>query len=290
MFNFKYNIAKNRNDALEFLHKKGGNTKILAGGTDVMQGLRTGDLRPDCLLDISRLSELQKIEISEKRLVIGAGVTIAEIGRSDIVKKFSPALYKASKKFAGPQIRNVATIAGNVANSSPGGDAVPPLLIHEAVALIAKKESERILPVSKIASGSGKNRLEPDEMIINFKLGPQPEETGFADFQKVGGREEMCVSKASMAIMLNLSKDKTVSFVRIAVGASTPTPRRFKKIENFLRGKILDEKLLRKAAAMVTGEILDITEHSELALSKVPIIKGLFFKLIMENMDNEIRI
>ena len=105
--------------------------------TDVMIDIRSGTLQCKYLLDISRLSDLREIKITDTDLTIGAAATISEISSSETIGRHAPALQKAADRFASRQVRNIATIGGNVAHCSPCGDTIPPLLIHDAVAVIA---------------------------------------------------------------------------------------------------------------------------------------------------------
>ena len=137
MYNVEYIRPNNLSEALDFLNSKGPDSKILAGGTDIMVDLSSGELNTRHLLDVSRLAELKKIEVLDGKLMIGAAVTITELLESETVAASAPALGKAADKFASRQIRNVATIGGNVAHCSPCGDTIPPLLIHQALAVVA---------------------------------------------------------------------------------------------------------------------------------------------------------
>ena len=135
MFDVEYIRPPDVAGALDFLRDYSGDTTILAGGTDVMIDLRSGVLKTRYLLDVSRLTELREIKLENGALIIGAGVTITEIGQSEIIGRHAPALQVAAGKFAGRQVRNIATIGGNVAHCSPCGDTIPPLLIHDACAV-----------------------------------------------------------------------------------------------------------------------------------------------------------
>ena len=133
MFDVDYIRPQDLDEALDFITEYGPDTTILAGGTDVMIDMRAGTLQSKYLLDISRLSALREIKIGDTELTIGAAVTISEINTSEIIERHAPALQKAADRFAGRQVRNNATIGGNVAHCSPCGDTIPPLLIHDAL-------------------------------------------------------------------------------------------------------------------------------------------------------------
>ncbi|MCG8638955.1 MAG: FAD binding domain-containing protein, partial [Desulfobacterales bacterium] len=144
MTDMNYIRARDLDHALSFLSQNGPDTEILAGGTDVMVDLRAGELdQKKNLLDISRIDELNRIDFEDGKLSIGAGVTLSRINRSDLIQQHAPALTACSKTFAGKQIRNKATVGGNVAHASPCGDTIPPLVIHDARALVATRTQQR---------------------------------------------------------------------------------------------------------------------------------------------------
>jgi len=164
-------------EALDHLARHGRRTKILAGGTDLVVDLRNGSAKPDFILDVSRLNELKGIEFAPESVSVGAGVTLAAIESSDLLERHAPALRKCAFTFASRQIRNVATIGGNVAHCSPCGDTVPPLVIHEARAELASSRGRREVLVEEIASGPYACSLPPDELILRFILKPAADVT-----------------------------------------------------------------------------------------------------------------
>lgn len=280
MFDIEYIRPRGLDDALAFLRDHGKETKVLAGGTDIMIDLRSGALQTRYLMDISRLPELRKIEMNNNELSLGAGVTISEIYRSDVLMRFAPALQKAATQFASNQVRNVATIGGNVSNCSPCGDTIPPLLIHEAGAVIANPDGKRVVSIEEIVGGPYHCTLGPDEIITRFILKPKSAEVEFSDFQKIGRRKELAIARVSMAAMVQQTPGKSISFMRFALGSCTPTPRRFLEIENFLTGKEPHEKLLWDAGRMLAEGMLEITGRRPSAVYKEPAIQGLFMRMM----------
>jgi CO/xanthine dehydrogenase FAD-binding subunit len=280
MFNVDYIRPQDLSEALDFLENNGPDTAILSGGTDVMIDLRSGDLQCRYLLDVSRLPELREIEIKDGELTIGAGITIHEIETSQIIGRFAPALQIAADKFASRQVRNIATIGGNVAHCSPCGDTIPPLLIHDAGAVVVTSQGRRIVPIEEMAGGPYHCTLRPNEIITHFILKPKPEEVEFSDFQKIGRRKELAIARMSMAAMAKQEKDKSISFVRFALGSCTPTPHKFNGIEEFLLGKVPDEGLLWEAGRVLADRMLDITGRRPSAVYKEPAIQGLFVRLM----------
>jgi len=265
-----YLKPKKLDDALEFLGDHGKETAIVAGGTDVMVNLRSGELKPKYLLDVSRLSELKGIEIKDGGLRVGAGVTISDIHTSAVLTRFAPTLQKASYRFASRQIRNVATIGGNVAHCSPCGDMVPPLIIHEAKVVLKNSDRERTIPIRDVAAGAYRSSIDPEEVVVCFIL--KAKENLFSDFQKIGRRKELAISRASMAVMAEKDAEGRITFIRLALGSCTPKPQRSTDVENFIIGKVPSEALLWEAGQMVVNKMIEIsgirssTEYKERAV------------------------
>jgi len=277
-------------EALDFLDVHGDDTEILAGGTDVLVDLKSGTIRKKYLLDVSRLEELKGIELTGDRIRVGAGVTISEIYDSRILARSAPALQKCAATFASRQIRNVATIGGNIAHCSPCGDTLPPLVIHEARAVIAGRHGTRELPVEAIASGPYACSLPGNELILHFVLKPA-ENIDFVDFRKIGRRKELAIARISMAAMARRDPDGRVAFMRFSLGSCTPTPLRMEAVEEFLVGKTPTEPLLWEAGKIVAERMIDITGRRSSSVYKEPAVQGLFVKLcypLVRNNENRL--
>lgn len=276
------------NQATAYMNDHTGETTILAGGTDVMVDMRSGALTPRRLLDVSRLSELKRIDIVDGNLIVGAGVTLSEIRSSDLIRTHAPTLRKCAETFASEQIRNVATIGGNVAHCSPCGDTLPPLLIHEARAVMIGAKGEREIPVSEIASGPYTCALPRDEIIVRFILKPAGS-VNYFDFQKIGRRRALAIARISMAAMARSDGDGRIEFLRIALGSCTPVPRRMAEVETFLTGKRPDEGMLLAAAKQVSDRMIETTGRRASAVYKEPAVQGLFLRLLLPLIRDDMR-
>jgi CO/xanthine dehydrogenase FAD-binding subunit len=266
-------------EALDHLGRRGRSTRILAGGTDLVVDLRNGEPKPEFLLDVSRLPELKGIDAAPEGLSVGAGVTLAEIESSEILQRHAPALRRCSSTFASRQIRNVATIGGNVAHCSPCGDTVPPLVIHEARAVLAGNAGRREVPVEDIASGPYACALPPDEIIVRFILGPAPNVT-FADFQKIGRRRALAIARINAAAMARQEPDGKIAFLRFALGSCTPTPQRLPEVEDHLLGRRPTLKLIWEAGKILAERTIAITGRRPSAAYKENAIQGLFVRML----------
>jgi CO/xanthine dehydrogenase FAD-binding subunit len=228
---------------------------------------------------VSRLPELKGIAVTPDELSIGAGVTLAEIESSDVLQQYAPALRRCSRTFASRQIRNVATIGGNVAHCSPCGDTVPPLVIHEARAMLASKGGRREVPVEDIASGPYSCALPSDEIIVRFILRPASDVT-FADFQKIGRRRALAIARINAAAMARQEPDGKIAFLRFALGSCTPTPRRLPEVEDHLVGRRPTLKLIWEAGKILAERTIAITGRRPSAAYKETAIQGLFVRML----------
>lgn len=276
--NLGYFKPRDLSEALDFLAENGRETTIVAGGTDVMVDLRSGELKTRYLLDVSRLEELKGIRLEGEELVVGAAVTLSEIYGSGILAQYAPALKKSAYNFASKQIRNVATIGGNVAHCSPCGDTVPPLVIHEAEVVFTSKNGERRVPVEEVATGPYRCQIARDEVITSFIL--KAMEADFADFQKIGRRKELAISRLSMAAMVNKDEQNRIAFMRLSLGACTPTPHRMTAVEEFLTGEKTTQALLFRAGKLLAEKMIEITGRRSSIIYKEPAVQGLFVRMM----------
>ncbi len=197
----------------------------LAGGTDVMVELNFGRLRPESILDLSRLKELQSWSRDDGSLFLGAGVTYAWITRE--LSEFVP-LCQASRSVGSPPIRNRGTVGGNLGTASPAGDALPVLAAYDAeVVLVSAKRGERRLAWDQFLVGPKKTALAADELILGARWKPA---RGPGSFSKVGTRNAMVISVAGLCLVV----DEDAHRVRVALGSVAPTVVRAPAAETFI--------------------------------------------------------
>ena len=194
-------------------------TVVLAGGTDLMPRYEQSRSLPNNLINIKQLSDIQGITTTDEGVVIGGLTTIEALRRSDIIRQNYPALWQATTDFAGVQIRNRATLAGNIANASPAGDTLPALYLYHAKLHLVSHHASRTIRLEDFITGPGQTTLEPDELIHSIIL---PEINGSSCFYKLGLRDAMAISVVSYALRFTQS-DSGLSDLEIAVGAVAPT-------------------------------------------------------------------
>jgi len=240
-----------------------GDATILAGGTDVMPQSESGKtpLRK-ALVNVRRIPELTGITPAKNEIRLGALTTISEMMANELVRKHFPILVEAGDHFASEQIRNAATLGGNVCNASPAGDTLVPLLALDASVELAKKPNgsieTRTVPLKSFFTGPGKTHREPGELVVAIRI-PVPPSGQVQRFFKFGTRPALDIS--AIAIGLAAVKAKGVlTHVRLAYGAVAPVPIRGAKTESVLEGKKLTPELIEQAAKAAHDEVRPISD------------------------------
>jgi CO/xanthine dehydrogenase FAD-binding subunit len=199
----------------------------VAGGTDLMVQINARRFRPPALLDLSRVAQLGEWGRDNGRVFLGAGVTFARIERE--LTEFRP-LVEAARWVASPQIRNRATIGGNLATASPAGDSIPVLAAYEADVIVASAGgARRRLPIGQFLVGPKRTSLVPDELIVGVEWTPVE---GHGSFAKVGRRNAMVIAIASACLQVDEERET----VRLALGSVAPTVVRAPLAEQFAGG------------------------------------------------------
>ena len=201
----------------------------IAGGTDLMVAMNFDTIRPDGMLDVSRVPELAVWHERDGEVFLGAGVTYTRVLRE---LPQARALAEASRSVGSPQIRNRGTVGGNLGTASPAGDTLPVLAVYEAeIGLVAAGGRERWLPWSSFLLGVKRTALEPDELILGARWRTT---TGPQSFSKIGTRNAMVISVAGLCFAL----DPPTRSVRVALGSVAPTVVRAAEAESFLAGEL----------------------------------------------------
>jgi len=259
---FEYFEPRDVDETLSLLNQWKGDAKIIAGGTDLIPLMRDRLVTPKRVIDINKLSELEFIKETDEGIDIGALTRLRAIETSPLVRERIPLLAEAAEQVASIQVRNVATIAGNLVNASPAADMAPSLLVHEARVRTRRTEGKREITLSKFFAGVKETVLEKDELVTNIFVPKMLADTGGA-FLKVGKRSALIISTASAASAITLIHGK--SKVRVALGSVAPTPVRARKTEDFLESHEISEKTMKEAADLVTNDISPITDHRSTA-------------------------
>jgi len=237
------------------LVKEGG--RPLAGGTDLFVRIRKGIENPPFLVYLGELPELQEIRLREEGAEVGAAVTHAELLRSPLSARV-PILRLAISALGAPAIREMGTLAGNLANASPAGDGLIPLYLLEATVRLAGPDGEREIPVEEFVLGPGKTALRPGEIIRSLWI-PFPEGKPLSYFRKVGRRRALFIAIASLGALVWLEGD-VIGKARLALGSVAPTVLRPREVERTLVGLPLEPETLRPAAELLSRATRPISD------------------------------
>ncbi len=277
---FDYKTPNTIQEAAELLWQAEGKAKIIAGGTDLVIGLRNGDHIPQFIIDITRIEGLRKVEEKNGTISIGAAVTHSEIASSPLVKKYAEVLFDAASEIGSPQIRNTGTIGGNIVNASPAADTLPPLMVLNATGRVVSKEGEREVPLSELFRGPYESNLKPYELLaqITFQKLPSDMRSGFV---RLARREAMAIARISVAIVLKMeSRERRFEDIRIAVGSVTPTPQRMPEAEVSLKGRSPDEDVLQQASLKISEAMIRQSGIRPSTSYKRPVVEALFMRAI----------
>jgi carbon-monoxide dehydrogenase medium subunit len=261
-------------EALSLLAKYGSEAKVIAGGTDVMVDMKYKE-EPSCLVNIKRIPGMSAIEENGAGLRIGPLATIREIETSKLVRERLPLLWEACRQFASLQIRNTATIGGNVCRASPSGETLAPLLVLEAKARLAFSDGEKTETFSSLFQGPGKTSLGSKGLLTAIEV-PYPPKGSSGIYLKHAVRGPMDIAVVGVAVLVVPDGAKTsVQEARIGLGAVAPTPIRATKAEAMLRGKPLDSPLALQAAQAAASESSPITDQRSSAEYRRWIVEAL---------------
>jgi len=283
MNQFKYVSPKTIEEVLKLLQQEKSKACIVAGCSNVLPYIKDKKLPAKLLLDISGIEELNYIKESEGEIYIGAGTTISDLINSKIIREECNILYQAAEQFADPTIRNSATIGGNLADASPAADVAPPLLVLDAVLEVESMDGKREISLKNFFVGPRKTVLHNDEMITSIKIKDDSINKNGC-FIKLGLRQAMAISLATVALILEVEKDK-VADVRIAMGSIAPTPLRLIKVEGFLKNKKINDELIEEAVKRVREEVKPIGDVRASAEYR-RYISGILFKRAFKKLTD----
>jgi len=254
----QYSEPSTLKEAFSILAKVEG-AKILAGGTDVIVSMREGKIAPAHIVNIKRISGLDKIGPSTGGgLRIGALATIGAVETSALVRNAFPMVAEAAHQIGSLPVRNRATVGGNLCNSSPSADMAPPLIALGAVAKIAGPKGRRSVKLEEFFTGPGKTVLSKVEILTEIHI-PDPPRNSFGAFLKHGPRQCMDIATVNAAVMVTL-KGKVCENARVVLGAVAPVPMRAKRAEAEIRGKPIEDEIIRKVGEIAAEECVPISD------------------------------
>jgi len=269
-----YFEPKTITEALSVLAKYGEHANVIAGGTDVMVDMKYKE-EPGCLVNIKKIPGLDTIQENGASLQMGPLVTIRDIETSRLVRERLPLLWESCHQFASLQIRNTATIGGNICRASPSGETLAPLLALEAKAKLAFRDGEKTEAFSSFFQGPGKTSLGSKGLLTEIEI-PYPPKGSHGVYLKHAVRGAMDIAMVGVAVLITADAgNSSLQDVRIALGAVAPTPIRATKTEALLRGRSLTAALVKEAATLAGSESSPITDQRSSAEYRGWIVEAL---------------
>lgn len=275
---FQIACPQNLADVLTEASRLQGEVLFVNGGTDLILELKSGQKRADWLIDLSQVTELHQIKETqladekafqgkEAVLKLGSGVTFTQLGADPLVGKYARCLAQAGRQMGSTQIRNRATLGGNIASASPAGDSLPALAALEAELTVIGPGGERALPAAELLAAR-ENKLQPRELITEIRiLLPAPGVERRSAFAKIGSRTQVSIARLNLAAVMEL-ENGVMRKLRLAVGAIGKAPLRLYQFEQEWEGKTVAGGLTDKVNGEQAGENGEMAGKMALALAE----------------------
>jgi carbon-monoxide dehydrogenase medium subunit len=248
-----YIVATSVRDALEKLASLDNSARILAGGTDLVLQAQRGTCLSRAMVDVSKIPGLDTIQEQDGYITLGATVTHAQVAQSPLIREKALLLAQACASVGSPQIRNVATLVGNVVNALPAADGAVALFALDAEVQVTTLESQEWLPIADLYEGVGECTLDPCvQMVTALRFRPLAQCMS-SDFQRLARRRALVLPIINVAAAVYAREDTFVD-ARIAVGPVAPTPFRATAAEHKLIGQQVTLAAIEKAAALAAQD------------------------------------
>ncbi len=260
MRRFELVLPGSLDDCVKALARHGSEAKLLAGGTDLLPQMKNALLKPAVVIDLSGVSRLRAIEPANGHgLRIGAAVTARTLELDRAVRARFPSLAESGALVGSVQVRNLATLGGNLCNAAPSADMAPPLLALDAEAVITGPKGERRVPIGAFFTGVRRTVLAPDELLVELAM-PAPGAHSGGNYLRHTPRRELDIAVVGVASQLTLANGVCTK-VRIALAAVAPVPLRATAAEQALEGQAVTPERIARAADLAVEAARPISDQ-----------------------------
>ena len=250
-----YEMPKSVEETLEILGQYDGRAQLIAGGTDLIIELQEGKHSVDCLVDVTRIPGLDRIEQKGEQIHIGANVTFRQIKESALLRDKARVLPEAAATVGALQIQTVATLAGNLVSALPAADGSVALLALDAEAEIVDRDGWNWLPVAELFLGPGRSAVDPARQMITAVRFPVPQGRHGSAWERIGRRRALVLPILNCAVSLRLADGSSnLAWTRIGLGPVAPVPFRARQAEAYLAGRPATEETFHQAGEIAAGE------------------------------------
>jgi len=260
MKSFQYHEPDTLREACSLLSELGEEAKLLAGGTDLIVRMKRGDQTPKNVINIKKIKTLDFIQEECEGYRIGALTRLSDIVDHEGLREYMPVICSAARSIGSAQVRNIATLGGNLCNAAPSADMAPGLLVLDANVTLEGLEGERTLPLESFFLGPGSVDLKNGEVLKEISV-PFPPPGTRQIYIKHGPRHAMDIAVVGIAVALTIEKETNrCNKARISLGAVAPTPLRAQKTEELIQGKQLDAIPMGLVSETVRQEATPISD------------------------------
>jgi len=252
-------------------------SKILAGGTDLVLDLRRGKIEADYLINLNKVKELKNIEDREEFISIGSMVTFTELKENPLIKKHFSALVDAASAMGSPQIRNIATIGGNIVNAAPAADIIPCLLCLGGTLNFESKSGKRTLNCIEYFNSYSQEGIKGNEILTEIIL---PKTNGLSGFYKLGKRNALAISRLSAAVNINILESKIQVF-KVALGAVGRYPFLLEEIEKLVINKEINYILQEDVTNQISDVVCESIKNRKTMPFKREAVKGVYKEAVL---------
>jgi len=256
---FELALPESLDDCLRLLAERGPETKLLAGGTDLLPQMKNSVVMPKRVIDLSGVARVKILESDAKGLRIGAAVPARQLEQDPRVRAGYASVAESAALIGSVQVRNLATVGGNLCNAAPSADMAPPLVALEAQAVIAGPKGERRVPLSDFFTGVRTTVLGPDELLVEIVASAPGAHSGGCYIRHTP-RRELDIAVVGVASQVTLANGVCAK-ARIALAAVAPTPVRATTAEAALEGKPLTPELIERAADLAAQGARPISDQ-----------------------------
>jgi carbon-monoxide dehydrogenase medium subunit len=276
MSDTQYLAASTIEEAVNAHSKANGSARFLAGGTDLLVQIKSGIRKPNLVIDVKKIVELNSIEeISENEFVVGASVSGVNLNRNKKFSKLWPGVLEAFRLIGSEQIQGRASLGGNICNGSPAGDSVPALIAAGCIALIAGPNGKREIPIEEFHIGPGKTVLDNGEMLVSLKF-PKREANSSDAYLRMTPRTEMDIAVVGCGVNITF-ENNVCTAARVSLGAVAPTPLLIKEASKIMVGSDLNSEILDKVSK-ICMDLCDPIDDKRGTIDYRTKVAGVLFK------------
>lgn len=259
MQHFDYERVSSLQEAFDAVSAAKGTSVFMAGGTDLLVLIKEGKIRPQRVIDVKGINGMDGFETSKEEFSVGSLTSIRMLETSPAAREKVPLLAQAAAKLGSVQVRNKATIGGNLCNAAPSAETAPALLALEAQAEIYGKRGTRVVDLGEFFLGPGSTILEEGEILTSLKI-PLTSHRQGSVYYKLTTRKAMDIAFVGVAVLLELDGDDRINKARIALGSVAPTPIRVPSAEKLLEGKVLSREAAQESAGLAAQACQPISD------------------------------